>query len=112
MPEKLTFHIAELVAAVSFVLGGGGLAGLLAKKKGWITFGTPTERRSCPNDVKKICTEHNSMILDMSNIRTDVSKLHDGQKLVYELLRETDKKVNRIVGYHQGHNGIDLDSNA
>jgi len=112
MPEKITFHIAELIAAITFVLGGGGLSTILAKKKGWVTFGTPTERRSCPTDVKKICGEHNAMILDISNIVADVSKLHEGQELVYELLRQTDRKVERLIGYHQGSNGVDLSGHA
>ena len=44
---QVTFHISELIAAVAFVVGGGGAAGVIAKHKGWITFGEPTERRGC-----------------------------------------------------------------
>lgn len=110
MPEMLTFHLPELIAAAVFILTGGGLGTIVAKQKGWITFGQPTERRDCRKDVRAICGEHNLMILNISNITADVIELKKAQHENNELLHEIGSKVDRIVGYTRGKNGINLDN--
>ena len=110
MPE-MTFHLNELIAAVSFLLGGGGLGTVIAKKKGWITFGKPVERRTCPalaESLVKECPDHPSIVLGMTNITSEISSLKAGQVDVFNLLRATDRKVERLVGFHQGNNGVNL----
>ena len=100
LPE-LTFHMNELIAAFIFLITGGGLTTIIAKHKGWITFGKPVERRNCPADVKKVCGEHVSLI-------QDVEKLQKGQGEIGRILNIVDSKVDKLVGYHLGKNGVDL----
>lgn len=106
--ESITLNLADVVAAVSFLLGGGGVGAVVAKKRGWVTFGKPTERRACPANVRKICGEHNAMIIDMNHITSDVLELKRSQQSNTKILHKIASQVDRIVGYHQGQNGVDL----
>ena len=108
MTEQVTFHLPELIAAAVFILSGGGLGTFLAKSKGWITFGKPAERRNCPDAVRKVCSDHTAMVVDMSNMTLDVSDLKTDQKKNNDLLHDISSNVDRLVGYHLGQNGIDL----
>jgi hypothetical protein len=100
LPE-VTFHIQELIAAIIFVITGGGLTTILAKNKGWITFGKPVERRGCHRAVKQVCDEHREL-------NGDVVELKQGQADLKKILKGLDSKVDRLVGYHLGKNGVDL----
>lgn len=100
LPE-ITFRIQELIAAIVFVVTGGGLTTILAKQRGWITFGKPVERRKCPAAVQQVCKEH----VGMSD---DVSELKSGQAEVKEILHDLDSKVDKLIGYHLGKNGVNL----
>ena len=107
MPEQLTFEIKELIAAAVFILSGGGIGTVLAKNKGWITFGKAIERRKCPS-VRRACDEHTALIVDISNITSEVTELKKSQRKNNDLLRDIAGQVNRLVGFHQGKNGINL----
>jgi hypothetical protein len=102
MPKEVTFHITELIAAISFVLTFLGLTGVLAKKKGWITFGKPVERRSCPENVQKICQEHNQMIMDLGNVTRDIGALTVELKSATGALNAVKVQIERHMGYHAG----------
>ena len=98
LPE-VTFHLNELIVAIIFVVSAA--ITLIAKHKGLITFGKPLERRGCHKDVKKVCQEHVSL-------SKDVEELKKGQLVVKDLLSDVDTKVDKLIGYHLGKNGVNL----
>lgn len=113
--EPITFHTDELIAALVFVLGGGGATTLLAKYKGWITFGKPTERRHCPAKIQQICAEHNRFVVDLANMQSKFDGLNskmqelNGQMAeMFTLLRNLNGQVERLIGFHQGAGGVNL----
>lgn len=106
--DTLTFNLKELIAAAVFILTGGGLGTVVAKSKGWVTFGKPVERRSCKSAAGHICDEHSVTIVEMSNINRDVQDLRSSLQSNNILLRDISSKVDRLVGYHLGQSGIDL----
>ena len=95
---EISFHLEELIAAIVFLITGGGLGTIIAKQKGWITFGKPVERRDCR---KALCDQHDLVNEKISNMESDV-------KEVKGILKTVNGKVDRLIGYHQGKNGIDL----
>jgi len=108
MPEKITFHLSELIAALSFILGGGGIGALVAKQKGWITFGKPVERRNCPGEVSKICQEHNQMIVNVSNMQSDLAALNLAFNKNTKVMSDMHSSIDKLVGYFIAKNGVDL----
>lgn len=100
LPE-ISFHVQDFIAALIFLLTGGGLTTIVAKQKGWITFGKPVERRHCPQAVRKVCAEHVGLVEDMNELKT-------GQGEVKKILNGLESKVDKLIGYHQGKNGVDL----
>jgi len=106
--DEVTFNLKELVAAAVFILTGGGLGTMVAKTKGWVTFGKPVERRNCKSAAGKVCDEHNFTIIEMGNVTKDVADLRMSLQNNNVLLRDISSKVDRLVGYHLGQSGVDL----
>lgn len=103
MKEKITFHLPELVAALVFVVGLIGT--ILAKTKGLITFGKPTERRDCN---KGVCLEHTNMIMDVGRIAEDVADTKSEMMGIRTEMKEVNEKLENLVMYHAIRNGKDL----
>jgi hypothetical protein len=95
--------IGGAAAVVGAVLGG---AVVVLKKCGLVTFGKPTERRSCPGEVTKICGDHMVMKQDIESIKINsVSRLEKLNQIDTKL-DAVSEQVAQISGYLQGRNGF------
>ena len=78
-----------------------GSAGMFLKKQGLITFGRPVERRDCATRTPSVCSEHNKLATDITDLK--ISVRDQG-----EVLQDVKSSVDRMLGYLEGRNGTRL----
>lgn len=72
----ITLSLENIVAGI---VGIGGIV-LALQKAGLITFGRAEERRSCPEKVQSICSDHGVMRQEIADMRQDIGEIKSDNK--------------------------------
>jgi len=100
-------NLPEIIGGIVFILGVIGA--LVAKHKGFITFGKPEERRSCA----KYCQDHSDFVKEAVISKFKAETLLDRHGEVLERISVVETKVDKVLiaqaditGYIRGKRDI------